>query len=102
MQQSHIRIARTPDVNRVLAYLQTKFSLLSEAEIIKLALSEAYKKELEENMKKDQELRKAYKHAMQEGHKIGIRLMKEKGLNPKKVTEQEFYNIFLDTHKHDA
>jgi hypothetical protein len=51
-------------------------------------------------MRNEQELRKAYAHAMKEGRKIGDRLMREKGLDPKKVTEQQFYDIFLDDHKH--
>ncbi len=102
MQQSHIRIARTPEVNRVLSYLRTKLSLLSESEIIKLALSEKYRKEMEENMEKEKKVQEAYKHAMEVSKKAGIKLMKEKGLDPDKVTEQEFYDRFLDTHKHNA
>ena len=102
MQQTNIRIARTPDVDRVLSYLRIKLSLLSEAEIIKLALSEKYQKDIEENMEKEKKLREGFEHAMEEGKKVGIRLMKEKGLDPDKVTEQEFYDTFLDTHKHHA
>lgn len=102
MQQAHIRLARTPEVERVISYLRNKYSLFSEAEILKLALSEKYQKEKEENVEKEQRLQEAYNHAMEEGKKVGIRLMKKKGLNPKKVTEQEFYDTFLDTHKHNA
>ena len=102
MSQSQIRLARTPDVNKVLTFLRGKYQLLSEADIIKLALSEKYVKEKEaaSDTEKDQQLRKAYPHLMREGKKIGNRLMREKGLDPKKVTEQEFYDIFLDDHKH--
>ena len=53
-------------------------------------------------MEKERKLREAYNHAMEEGKKVGIKLMKGKGLDPKKVTEQQFYEIFLDTHKHNA
>lgn len=100
MPQSYIRIARTPEVNKVISDLRSRYSLLSEAEIIKLALSEVHTRRGEETMKKEQELRKAYTHAMEEGRKTGDRMMREKGLDPKKVTEQQFYDIFLDEHKH--
>lgn len=100
MPQSYIRIARTPQVNKVISDLRVRYNLLSEAEIIKLALSEAYIRKTEEAMKNEQKLRKAYVNAMEEGRKIGDRMMREKGLNPKKVTEQQFYDIFLDDHKH--
>lgn len=102
MSQTSIRLVRTPDIDRVISYLRNRYSLLSEAEIIKLALSEKYQKEMEENIEKDQKIREAYKHAMRESRKVGVRLMKEKGLNPDKVTEQEFYDLFLDTHKHNV
>ncbi len=96
-----IRLSKTPEVEKVLAYLRGKYHLLSEAEIIKVALSEKYNKEKEETLDaKEQKLREAYRHAMKEGKKIGNRLMREKGLDPKKVTEQQFYELFLDDHKH--
>lgn len=100
MPQSYIRIARTPDVDRVISDLRARYSLLSEAEIIKLALSETHTRKVEEAMKNEQKLRKAYAHAIKEGRKIGDRMMREKGLDPKKVTEQQFYDIFLDDHKY--
>ncbi len=102
MSQLHIRLTRTPEVDRVISFLRVRYSLLSEAEIIKLALSEKYQKEIERNMEKDEQLQKEYKHAMEEGKKVGIKLMKEKGLDPDKVTDQEFYDVFLNTHKHKA
>ncbi len=46
MSQSHIRLARTPEVDKVISYLRIKYVLLSEAEIVKLALSEKYQKEM--------------------------------------------------------
>ncbi len=95
MSLSQIRLARTSDINKVLAYLRQKYQLLSEAEIIKLALSEKYTKEQEQNLKD------AYQHAMDEGKKLGIKLIKEKGLDPSKVTEQEFNDLILGTHKHN-
>lgn len=98
-QLSHIRLARTPELERVIAYLRNRYSLLSEAEIIKLALSEKYQKEIEKNMEKERQLRKAYHHAMEEGRKVGIKMIKDKGLDPDKVSEQEFYDTFLNPHK---
>ena len=97
-----IRLNKTPELEKVLIYLRSKYRLLSEAEIIKVVLSEKYYNELENSVEKEQKLREAYNHAMVEGKKVGIRLMKEKGLDPKKVTEQEFYDTFLDTHKHNS
>lgn len=97
MSLSQIRLARTPDINKVLSYLRQKYQLLSEADIIKLALSEKYHKEKAESS--DEALREAYYHAMDEGKKIGDKLIREKGLDPEKVTEQEFYDLFLNPHK---
>lgn len=92
MQQSHIRIARTPDVNKVLSYLREKLSLLSEAEIIKLALSEKYAKE-QEDIEKQQNLRKTYEHAMKEGKKLGDKLLADKGLKREDMSEDDLYNL---------
>lgn len=102
MSQAQIRLARTSDINKVLSFLRNKYQLLSEADIIKLALSEKYNKEKEEasDVEKDEEVRQAWKHLKKEGKKLGNKLMREKSLDPKKVTEQQFYNIFLDDHKH--
>lgn len=97
-----IRLNKTPELEKVLIYLRSKYRLLSEAEIIKVVLSEKYYNELENSVEKEQKLRKAYNHAMEEGKKVGIKLMKKKGLDPKKVTDQEFYAAFLDTRKHNA
>lgn len=48
MSQTQIRLTRTPDINKVLSFLRSKYQLLSEAEIIKVALSEKYKQEVVE------------------------------------------------------
>lgn len=45
MSQHSIRVVRTSDVDKVISYLMSRYPLLSEAEIIKLALSEKYQKE---------------------------------------------------------
>ena len=44
---SQIRLNRTTELEEVLTYLRSKYRVLSEAEIIKVALAEKYKKELE-------------------------------------------------------
>lgn len=100
MPQSYIRIARTPDVKKAISDLQARYSLLSEAEIIKLALSETHTKNEEKAMKNEQKLRKAFNHAIGEGGKIGDKLLAKKGLKRENMTEQQIYDIFLDTHKH--
>lgn len=43
MQQ--IRITKTPQLDDILSYLKGKYPLLSDAEIIKMSLSETYYKE---------------------------------------------------------
>lgn len=99
---SQIRLNKTPEIEEVLAFLQRKYHLLSEAEIIKVALAEKYTKELVKSKEKDEEIKKAYKHAMAKGKKLGDKLLAEKGLKREDVTEQQFYDLFLDTHKHKA
>ncbi len=42
-----IRLNKTPEIEEVLAFLRSKYRILSESEIIKLALAEKYKKEIE-------------------------------------------------------
>ncbi len=63
MSQGYIRIARTTKVEKVLSDLRTRFSLLNEAEIIKLALSEVHQKEKERAPVHDQKLRDKFYHA---------------------------------------
>lgn len=43
---SQIRLNKTPELEEVLAFLRNKYRLLSEAEIIKVALAEKYSKEV--------------------------------------------------------
>ena len=100
MPQSYIRIARTPKVDKVISDLRIRYKLLSEAEIIKLALSEVHTRKTEETMKNKQKLRKAFYHAIEEGGKIGDKLLAKKGLKRENMTEQQIYDIFLDDHKH--
>lgn len=102
MSQLSIRLVKTPEIDKVISYLRDRFHLLSEAEIIKLALSEMYKKEKAETVVEEEKLKKAFYHAVEEGGKIGDRLLSEKGLKREDLTEQEIYDLFLDTHKHNA
>ena len=99
MSQSYIRIAKTPEVERVLSELRTRFSLLNEAEIIKLALSEVHNKEIETKMEQEQKLREAFKHAIEEGGKRGDELLAQKGIKGKNMTEQEIYDAFFKPSK---
>ena len=43
---TQIRLTKTPELEEVLAFLRSKYRVLSEAEIIKVALAEKYKKEI--------------------------------------------------------
>lgn len=43
---TQIRLNKTPELEEVLAYLRSKYRVLSEAEIIKVALAEKYAKEI--------------------------------------------------------
>ena len=43
---SQIRLNKTPELEEVLAFLKSKYRLLSEAEVIKVALAEKYAKEV--------------------------------------------------------
>lgn len=89
---TQIRLQKTPDREEVLAFLQKKYRLLSEPEIIKVALSEKYARELQSSG----EVKQAYKRFMKEGKKIGDRLLSKKGLKRKNISEEELHNRVLD------
>jgi hypothetical protein len=42
---SQVRLTRTPEIDEVLAYFRGKYHLLSDADILKIALSEKYSRE---------------------------------------------------------
>ncbi len=63
MPQAQIRLTRTPDINRVLSFLRSKYQLLSEAEIIKVALSEKYNQEVNENEEPNEHLKSVMRQA---------------------------------------
>lgn len=102
MSQASIRLVRTPDMDRVISYLQNRYNLLSEAEIVKLALSEKYQKEKELAMESEQKLKEAFKHAIEEGGKVGDKLLAKKGLKRENMTEQEIYDTFIKPLKNHA
>ncbi|MBA3724073.1 MAG: hypothetical protein H0W89_04245, partial [Candidatus Levybacteria bacterium] len=49
----------------------------------------------------DEELRKQFYHAIEAGGKIGDKILADRGLKREDLTEQEIYDLFLNTHKHD-
>lgn len=55
---SQIRLNKTPELEEVLAFLRSKYRVLSEAEIIKVALAEKYKKEMADLPLVDEETEK--------------------------------------------
>ena len=89
---NQIRLTKTPDVEKVLNYLRDKYRLLSEAEIIKVALSEKYYKEIGP-VEKKQSVKQLFKKITVEGRKLGDKFLKSKGLKRKDVTEEEFYRL---------
>ena len=90
MQQ--IRLTKTPELEEVLSYLQDKYRLLSEAEIIKLALSEKYSKEMKDSTE-DQRIKKAWEELKIEGKKLGDRLLTKKGLKREDMSEEDLYRL---------
>jgi hypothetical protein len=99
MSQSYIRVARTPDVEKVLSDLRARFSLLNEAEIIKLALSEVHNKELEAKMEKEQKIKEAFHRAIEEGGKVGDKILAKKGLKRENMSEQQLYDAIFKKSK---
>lgn len=89
MQQ--VRLTKTPEIDKVLSYLRVKYRLLSEAEIIKIALSEKYNKEVAEN----QDTKAAWEALKIEGKRLGDKLLKAKGLTREDLSEEDFYNAIL-------
>lgn len=89
---NQIRLTKTPDVAKVLNYLKDKYRLLSEAEIIKVALSEKYYKEIDPK-EDEQDVKKLFKKITTEGRKLGNKFLKGKGLRREDVTEEEFYRL---------
>lgn len=55
---SQIRLSRTEEIDSVLSSLQKRYPLLSEAEIIKMVLSEKYHETLRDRMEDEQRVEK--------------------------------------------
>lgn len=63
---SQIRLNKTRELEEVLAFFKAKYLLLSEAEIIKVALAEKYNKEKEELPMVDEETEKMIGKALED------------------------------------
>jgi len=63
---SQIRLNKTPELEEVLAFLRSKYSILSEAEIIKVALAEKYNKEMGDIPLVDEETEKLIAQGMED------------------------------------
>lgn len=63
---SQIRLNKTAELEEVLAFLKDKYRVLSEAEIIKVALAEKYQKEKEEIEYVDEETEKLIGKALED------------------------------------
>ena len=90
-----IRLTKTPELKEVLSFLQRKYPVMSEAEIIKMALSEKYNQE-NQDVEKQKKFKRSYDHLMSEGKKLGDKLLAKKGLKRKDVSEEQFYNLIID------
>lgn len=55
---NQIRLNKTPELEEVLTYLKNKYRVLTEAEILKVALAEKYNKELRDFQFVDDETEK--------------------------------------------
>jgi hypothetical protein len=86
MQQ--IRLTRTADLNGVLSFLKERYPLLSEAEIIKMALSNQYYQETEGGVKRQN----PREHFTKEEWDKGFALMDKMRANTKKFNPQEVEN----------
>lgn len=89
---NQIRLTKTLELEKVLSYLRGKYRLLSEAEIIKVALSEKYYKEID-STEKDQRIKQLFGKLTVEGKKLGDKFLERKGLKREDVTEEEFYHL---------
>lgn len=91
MQQ--VRLTKTPEVEKVLSYLRNKYRLLSEAEVIKIALSEKYYKETQDPSEKEQHIKRVWEELKINGKKIGDKLLAKKGLKREDMSEENLYNL---------
>lgn len=95
---NQVRLAKTPEIEKVFRILREKYHLLSEAEILKVALSEKYYREIHNN-EKEQRFKEMYAELKSEGKKLGDKLLAKRGLKREDISEQEFYDLFLNPYK---
>lgn len=87
-----IRLNKTSEIQKVLSFLQARYRLLSEAEIIKMLLSERYYQERQETEK----VKRLIKELKKAGRKLGDKFLAKKGLRRSQVSEKEFYRLLED------
>lgn len=63
---SQIRLNKTPELEEVLGFLRKRYRVLSEAEIIKVAIAEQYKKEMRDLPLVDEETEKLIAQGMED------------------------------------
>jgi hypothetical protein len=68
---SQVRISKTEDIDAVLSYLRGHYPLLSEAEIIKMALSEKYHQAVRKTM--DEDIRRSEEQLLEQMLLAGVR-----------------------------
>ena len=68
---SQVRLTKTEDIDAVLSYLREHYPLLSEAEIIKMALSEKYHRTVRESM--DEDMRRSEEQKLERMLLEGVR-----------------------------
>jgi hypothetical protein len=83
---SQIRLTKTEDIDAVLSYLRGHYPLLSEADIIKMALSEKYHHTVRESM--DEDLRRQDEQKLEQMLLEGIR--SERGMKVGSKEWKEF------------
>lgn len=93
MPTPQIRVSRTKEIERILDVLKGYFVLLSEAEIVKLALSHLYRKQEEERIRQWEaslpfmELTDEEQESLTEGIKDLERMKRDGTLKPMTVEE---------------
>lgn len=95
MSQTSIRLIKTPDIDKIISYLKWKYTLLSDADIIKLAISEKYQKYVKDDANEGKKLREKFAHELEECGKIGDKIIKENGLMRDDMIEQQIYCTVL-------
>lgn len=91
------RISRTPDVEKALTKLRARYSLLDEPEIFKFALSDLVNRET--IIERDKAIRQSFSHAIEEGAKLGDKVLEDKGIKDKNMSEQEKYDAIFNKPK---